>query len=324
MVARRHHFVPQYYLKGFAVPRKKKHQTTVFDRALRKSYQTATDNVALERDFNRVSLQGVEPDALEKVLAQFEGTAAPALQRTVKSASFETNDDRAVIMNLVGLLALRNPRFREKMRKFHEDIAKAVLELALASKERWEGQMKQMREAGKLEEEPKVTFEEMKRFHEEGKYKVELNNDWKINMELNGFDTILPPLFDRKWAFLKASKNSGGFVTCDHPVTLMWSDPEMRRGPYGPGFGMKGTEVLVPLSNRVAIVGAFEIDEVTQDIRDDYVAAINGATIAHAERHVYARDMNFHYSLASKEVPRKASRLIDDKRFRPHEKNAHG
>ena len=78
---------------------------------------------------------------------------------------------------------------------------------------------------------------------------------------------------------------------------------------------MKGTEILLALSNRVALVGALEIEDAVHEIRDDYVAAINGAAIIHAERQVYARDMNFRYQFVSNEDPRKASRLIDDKRF---------
>jgi hypothetical protein len=54
VTARRHHFVPQCYLKGFTVERKKRRQITVFDAKNRKVFTTAIDNVALERDFNRV------------------------------------------------------------------------------------------------------------------------------------------------------------------------------------------------------------------------------------------------------------------------------
>jgi hypothetical protein len=79
MVARRHHYVPQYYLKGFSVPRKGKPQVSVFDREERKSFQTATANVAAEKDFNRVEIAGQSPDVFENAMAQFEGEAAPAL-----------------------------------------------------------------------------------------------------------------------------------------------------------------------------------------------------------------------------------------------------
>ena len=128
----------------------------------------------------------------------------------------------------------------------------------------------------------------------------------------------------RKWVLIKAPERSGGFITSDHPAILMWSDPKMRAGLYGPGFGLTGTEVLFPVCPRLAVVGAFEIREGdTIEVDENAVAAFNGAQIAYAERQVYARDRNFTYALRPNEPPRKASRLIDDKGFRkPAQANA--
>jgi len=84
VTARRNHYVPQSYLKGFTVERKKKkRQITVFDGKDRKVFITAIDNVALERDFNRVELEDFEPDAFEKAMAGFESEISPALDRII-------------------------------------------------------------------------------------------------------------------------------------------------------------------------------------------------------------------------------------------------
>jgi len=73
-MARTHHYVARCYLKGFAVQRrKKKPQITVFDGKDRKVFIAAVDNVALERDFNRVEIEGLEPDSFENAMAGFEG-----------------------------------------------------------------------------------------------------------------------------------------------------------------------------------------------------------------------------------------------------------
>jgi Protein of unknown function (DUF4238) len=69
MVARRHHYVPKLHLKAFAVPRKKSHQTTVFNRGKREPFKIAIENVAAERDFNRIELDGMAPDAFENGMA---------------------------------------------------------------------------------------------------------------------------------------------------------------------------------------------------------------------------------------------------------------
>ena len=94
MAARQHHYIPQFYLKGFAVARKKSHQLIVFDRKSRKTFSAATKNVAVERDFNRVEIEGHPPDAIEKVMSQFETEAAAALERIVAA---NTADGRPLI-----------------------------------------------------------------------------------------------------------------------------------------------------------------------------------------------------------------------------------
>jgi hypothetical protein len=225
------------------------------------------------------------------------------------------------VLNLVGLLALRNPRWRERMRQLREQVAKLTMDMTLATKEQFERQRKSAHRDGFLDEVCDVTYEEMKRFHQERNFRLEVTTDAHIRQELKGLDTILPYLFNRKWVFLKAPKGSSGFITSDHPVTLTWSDPSQRNMFYSPGFGLRGTDVMFPLSCRVAMIGAFEIEDRTLELTEDGVAGFNGAAIAMATRQVYARDHNFRYSLNPNEPARKASRLIDDPQFlRPKEK----
>ena len=70
MVARRHHFLPQCYLKGFSRSRKqgKAHQVVVFDRD-GKSFTSSIINIAVKHDFNRVEIDGHAPDVFEQVMA---------------------------------------------------------------------------------------------------------------------------------------------------------------------------------------------------------------------------------------------------------------
>ena len=66
--ARNHHFVPQFYLKGFARPRSKDGRLTVFDLKTRKSFATRPRNVAARRDYNRIEIEGQDPNAIESQL----------------------------------------------------------------------------------------------------------------------------------------------------------------------------------------------------------------------------------------------------------------
>ena len=309
MTARRHHYVPQCYLKSFGVQRKAgKYQVNVFDLITKRTYEASTEKIALKRDFNTIDVEGHPSDAFETLLSGIEGDVAPALIRTIELSSFATEDDRNLLMNLMGILAVRNPRLREVTRQFHEEIIHRVLNISLSSKQIWESQM--------TSDDPKrFSYEEMKEFYAERKFKIDLTNGYHIHAELKMLEPILPALSKRGWMILRSSKESGGFIYSDHPVNLMWSNPKNRNSPYAPGFGMMNTQVLFPISNRLALMGAFKIKDQTLDINDDMVASINGAILSTCSRQVYARDLHFHYKLEPNEQPRKASRLIADQRL---------
>jgi Protein of unknown function (DUF4238) len=311
MVARRHHYVPKFYLKGFAVARKKSHQLIVFDCKSGRSFPTATENVALETDFNRVEVDGYPPDVVETAMATFEAETAPALERIIASKSIREAEDRAYLLNLIGLLSVRNPRLRERWREFQEQIARAIMALATATPERWASQVRQAQAAGYISKDADTDYAKMRKFVVEGQYRVSVPTERHISNEMTSLDAVLPYLFKRKWALLKCANNSGGFVTSDHPVCVMRSDPQ-KRGPVG--HGVPRTEIVFSICSRLAMIGSFEIEEDEMVAPEQLVAAVNGAVIQFAERHVYARDYNFRYSLEPGGAPRKASKLIADKR----------
>jgi Protein of unknown function (DUF4238) len=317
MPAHRHHVLSRCYLKHFAVNRKKKKDYVlhVFDRKTRKQFQTSTENVAVIREFNRIELDGQPHDVFEKALSSFESELAPALQRIVDSRSLKNIDDRALLLNFIALLALRNPRLRESIRDFHERVAKVILDFTLATPERWARHVKGATEAGFMHPDADTDYAKAKEFQEKIEFRLELATNRHIQLEMDTFDKILPLFFQRRWWLMKAPQNSGGFVTSDHPVCLMWSDPKERREMRAPGFGMRRTQVIFPISSRLAVAGAFEIEEDETEIDDWNVAAINGTITAFADRQTYSRDMHFEYVFGAGEAPRKASKLIDDRRF---------
>lgn len=315
MTARRHHFVSQCYLKRFAVPRnKKKLQLHVFDRHEGRSYVCSTDDIGLERDFNRIEADGVAPDAVEAALADFESEADLALDRTNSAGTWQSDEDRECVLYLVALFAIRNPRARDLMGNFHERLFKQMMTASLATNERWDRLEKNARDAGYIPPEANVTYEEVKEALSSEKYRIELSNNEHLRTGFRLVEKVLPFLRMRRWVFLRAPPDSGGFVTSDHPVNLVWSDTA--RGNLRPGFGRKHTEVIFPLSTKLAVVGAFELEDGTRVVSDQMVEDINGTTIHFATRQVYARDLHFRYRLSDDNGTRKASRLIDDHGFR--------
>jgi hypothetical protein len=109
MVARRHHFLPQCYLKGFSQPRKrgKTHNVVVFDRN-GKTFTSNIINIAVKHDFNRVEIEGHAPDVFEQAMAGFEGELAPALDRILKAGNLKNTEDRVILLNFIGLISIQS------------------------------------------------------------------------------------------------------------------------------------------------------------------------------------------------------------------------
>lgn len=319
-ISKRHHFVPQCYLKSFSLQKKKAFQVQCFDRVERRAFTASTTNVAAERYFNRIDIDGQPSDIFERAMASFEDELGPALQRIISAASLQNKDDRAILLNFICLLAIRNPRLRETMRLVREQTTRIAMDMVLSSKDRWEEYTKNARVAGHLNDTADISYEDMKEFFDKATYRMDVTPESHTGTEMRIFDQTLPLIFQRKWMLLKLSSRSGGFITSDHPFCLMWADPKMRSGLYPPGLAMGRTEAIVPISPRIALIGAFEIEEEERQIDDErIVAALNGATIASAHRQVYARDYQFRYVMKLGEEPRKASKLIKDRQYLDHE-----
>jgi Protein of unknown function (DUF4238) len=307
---RKHHFVPQFYLRGFVG---EDDMLFVIDRLSKKCFRTPPKNVAAERDFNRVDVEGMDPNAVEKALAEFEGKVAPALKLVKAAKSLADKKDRDAVMNLICELAIRNPRQRATINDFVGKVMQRAGEIGVATKERWESQVARMKAAGIRDNSSSVpSYEEMKKFIKERRYKIEVRKELSISLEIDEHNPLLQHLGDRRWQILVANEGSGGFVTTDVPVCLTWLD-----GPnHGmPGFGRPGTQVIFPISTNLALRGTFEGEENVVDADIFTVAGINRILICNAEKQVYAHDHSFKYLKPFPQEIGRGATLVQDEKF---------
>jgi hypothetical protein len=312
MTARQHHHVSQCYLKGFVRDRDTP-KLFVIDAKEHRSFTTNPKNVAVERDFHAVDFDGLPRDAFEKDLSGFETELDDALRRIVAARSITKDENaRAYLLNFICLLAIKNPALRENFRVAHEQAAKIMMDLATATPERWAAQVERAKKAGFLRADADTDYKKMREFSERGEYRIETMTSMHLQMVMQTFDKILSLIFDRKWMLFKAPANCTGFVTSDHPVCLMWADPAKRGRFWPPGLGLARTQLLFPISNELAAIGAFEIDEMEKDADELLVAQINGSIIVHAMRQVYARDSDFIYKMQHNSRIMPGEELLND------------
>ncbi|AXA90821.1 DUF4238 domain-containing protein [Massilia sp. YMA4] len=293
--ARNHHWVPQCYLKGFAKSRSKEAKLHVIDRKAGREFVTVPRNVASARDFNRVDLDGISPNFVESNLASFEGLVDKALERVTRDREIHDIEDRNLILNLMALLAVRNPAMRENVRRSMEQVMKRVLDLTIASEEHYAASFAAAVADGALKAEDVLPYETMREFLDRDECSISVSTTRHVKQELSLVDTILPLLDRRNWLLVRASADSGGFITSDHPVVLRW-DREPPSGTFfSPGFGLRNTEVLLTLSHDVALIGSFNEAGGAVEVGASQAAHINSVVMQYADRQIYARDNRFWY-----------------------------
>jgi hypothetical protein len=283
----------------------------VVDLETRTSFDTSPANVAAERDFHTIDIEGVAPDALENAFSDFETSVDQALKRIVAARSISNGDDRSLVFQLIAVMAAKNPRLRDIFGKMRAQTAKMVMDLATSTPERWAAQVRAAKRDGFLASDSDVSYEQMRAFVESGEYEIVTPTMEHLRVELPTVDKLLPYIADRKWMLLH-SPPGASFITSDHPVSLMWSDPAERGHMPPPGFGLTKTQVLFPLSQELAMIGAFEMRDEERDADALVVGNVNGSTFLHCKRQVYGRDCAFPYKLTHNDETRRGDELLSD------------
>lgn len=298
MSARKHHYLSQFYLRGFTDGESKNSKMVVIDMKEGRSFKSPTSGVGALRDFNRIDVAGEDPNVLEEAISEFETQAASSVRKVKHGGGFD-GDDKANLLHLIAMFAIRSPARRENWRKLMAEVAEHTMQLVLANKERYEYELKRAREAGAVGL-GGASYEDMKRFVDSKAYSITLAREEHIRTELIGIDAILPFLFARRWFLVRATDETGPFISSDYPVSLTWINPESVPAFYrdDPGYGMQDTRVTFPLSQRLALVGEFESDGlkgVGESLvgSRSLVAKINATTAKHALRQLYAPQLGF-------------------------------
>ena len=109
-LSRRHHYLPQMYLRGFADDAE---QVWVFDRKENKFLHQGILNTAVKKDFYTVvGRDGKKTDAVEQMLANIvEAPMKRIIDRLDRKNLNWEGEDRAVLALFVALLRTRNPAF---------------------------------------------------------------------------------------------------------------------------------------------------------------------------------------------------------------------
>lgn len=285
---RRHHYVPESYLSRFTDSGTRQGSLWVFDRHLGTTRESNPKNSGHQRDYYRLDEGAAgDPYYFEKAFGELEGKASIVIDDILRTRELPGVESLEYLVSFVGLQAVRIPAFRNKFNSFKERIAKIALDIACANESQWELQKKKLfeTEPGKYAD---VPFTQARKFLDQEKFKVEIPRTESVETMMTAANKLVDLLYQRNWGI--AFADEGEFLTCDNPVILSSTKPRQRFI----GFGVRGTEVIVPISKNCVLYGLYE--ELSFEVGSydrEGVALINAHTCAKASRFIYGPSGDF-------------------------------
>lgn len=231
--AKRHHYVPQFYLRRFADEsgRLRVYRT----HSQLPPIMTTVKDAAVRTGFYKLDLTGPgDPMQLESELAKIEDESARVIQRVSSARSWPpSQSDRDVLATYLGLQLMRTPEKRREHEEMTDTIEKVFYENMTVEHAR-----AQLIKTGEDPTEEKVALIMNVSQHPD-QYRFVLHpNEFLRSMVTVGLEAARV-LAGRSW-WLGTSPGPA-FATGDH-VPVLFTRPEMRE-PFK-GIGLQGAEEI--------------------------------------------------------------------------------
>ena len=287
-LSRRHHYLPQMYLRGFA--NNEAEQAWVFDRQNKTYLHQGILNTAVKKDFYTVvGRDGEKTDAVERLMANsVEDPMKRIIERLDRKNLTWEGEDRAILALFVALLKTRNPAFdrdqNEFTEQFHRWWAKAnnpsvdVVEESLKKYEQETG-----------EDMSDVSARDIFEMIRGDTYDIKNPRENNIKMMTSLALESAQAVFRLNWEILIAPKGCS-FLTCDNPFSVV-PPPLFDDTETGYGILTPGASTVVPLSSTTAICFHGEGQGVHGAVAHrNFLRNVNMVVAANSERFIIARD----------------------------------
>ncbi len=253
-VPKRHHYLPQFYLKGFGVAG----QLWVYDREKGGIRKQGPKTVAVEKGFYAVRGPDGELDyaEVEKRLGVVESQAAPAIRKLDEGGALELNERYALAM-FVALLKYRTKAFERQSSELGNVLSdpNAAKEMLAPSVEGVKTLLRQIGyEGAGLEEMAQGVYDHI---HEHG-VKPQPDPNSRLKQMLRGAYEIGTQLVQGALTVVRAPEGCR-FITADDPYAVVArpgaQDPRAWEGAeiIPPGY-----EGWIPLSARSLLIAGHE------------------------------------------------------------------
>jgi len=245
--ARRHHYLPQFYLRGFC----RNESFWIFDRH-RGEFRIQTPiNTTVQTDYYAFKRQDGSLDPmLEKLLSRVETIAAPAIAKA-NEGGFLSKGEKQTLSLFAGLQKTRVPDFE----KIHDEIRKGILgrlgdNVAPVTEQ-------ELRDAPSVvppdDAGPRVSAYELVQDLKRMQRDPDLAHGDFLRMILPVAKTISEALMKMSWV-VAHSPPSTAFITTDCPFQTMPPPNYDPHGLIGYGIGTPGAVKVMSLSSKSCLL----------------------------------------------------------------------
>ncbi len=297
---RQQHFCPKCHLKNFI-------DTEGFVWAIPKSpqrilFKAKPENVGKERDFYTLEIEDEsqdDPYALEKAFSEVEGKAERVIDKIITApqtfTSFLSKEELGELLSFIGLFAARTPAIRKSYNRTTEQLIKLMMAGFLTNKEKL---LATAKKAG-LGEMTDEAYQRLKDFHQRDEFEIKPTQNALLQNMLRAADTITNFLLSRNWVLGRSSKYK--FISSDNPVILSWIEPFYPLRP--PGFGFRNTQVILPLTPSICLIGIFEdIPTGIIELDEADVPVINSFIASRATSYLYSSEQEMSWMMPEEKI----------------------
>lgn len=236
---KRQHFLPKFYLEGFA---DKKGMVAVYDRKEDQVRVQQPINTGVIGHFYTVEDdQGRKRFELEEMLSVIEGKASIVIKKLVAKEGISP-DERADLAVFVAMAMFRTPDIVDSLKLANAGFVERMAKLQFGSVSRVMAQMRGKSGTPTSEAELEQKAKDMVDFVKGGHYTVETDHKWALGMAYQQAMNVAPILEQRHWDVTHRANDSKSYVTSDAPVVLTTLVPRPP-SPYG-GVGFANSDAL--------------------------------------------------------------------------------
>ena len=281
---RRHHFVPQCYLRVFTT---NNDVLYVFPKNEREIFKARTKSLAVRNHYYSYEDEHGDLNAdIERALADIEGTSKSVIDKIISQKSL-TPDDKAHFSVFLGIMFSRNPNWRDGVEQGLKHFVEKFKAAMVYSDEGYE---KLTRDVPDFLVKLYPTKEEMQE-HLAKDYKVTIKPVASLSYVYMGLE-IAKYLSEMHWRFWVKKDKHLPFLTSDNPCYV--TNKAVENTPYGVGVALEGSRLHFPVSPEIILIADWFGSAIEyKDVKDKiFISRCNSRTVRYAEKEVYSSSMD--------------------------------